>query len=96
MDFNTLDKESMMDIFFGWYTRTYMRYPLALYINLLQVSDWNYFHPENKSTVMKEIYYKQKYSQYFTSQDFSEALQVIRRFITENVNYKSTETLTLS
>jgi hypothetical protein len=90
MDFNTLDKELMMDIFFEWHTRIYMRYPIALYINLLQVSDWNYFHPENENTLIKEVYHKEKYSQYFTTHEFTKAIQVIRHFIRENIKYRTT------
>lgn len=89
MDFNTVDKESLMDIFFQWHTHTYKSYPIALYINLLQVSDWNDFQLENESKTMEHIYRGKKYSQYFTPKEFKSALEVMRYFIVENTRESS-------
>lgn len=86
-DFNPLNKDRMMNEFFGWYTNTYKTYPIALYVNLLQVSDWNYFQPENEMKLIDEVYYKEKHSEYLTRLEFNQAAQVMRRFISESLSH---------
>ena len=85
MDFNTLDKEFLTNIFYEWYIHTYKSNPIGLYINLLHISDWNDFHSENECKIMENMYRGQKYSQYFTVEDFRKGLVVIRHFIADNV-----------
>lgn len=91
MDNNTLDKDTMMENFFKWYTHTYKMYPLTLYINLIQLSDWNYFHPENEMKLIDDIYYKEKYSEYFTLEEFTRAIRVMRYYISINTPHSGTE-----
>lgn len=90
-DLNRLDKDHMMEEFFGWYTNAYKTYPIALYVNLLQVSDWNYFHPENETKLIDEVYYKDKYSEYFKRQEFLQATEVMRQFISEATSHSNTQ-----
>ena len=92
-DLNLLNKDRMIEEFFGWYTNTYKTYPIALYVNLLQVSDWNYFQPENEMTLIDEVFYKEKYSEYFTRLEFNQALQVMRQFISETIARSNTRSL---
>lgn len=94
INYNKLDKDQMMKEFFGWYTHTYKTYPIGLYINLQQISDWNYFHPENQHKLIYEIYYKDKYYDYFTLQQFTKAIRIMRRFINENIIHTHTNTQT--
>jgi hypothetical protein len=84
MDYNLLNKELLMEKFFGWYMGQYKQNPIALYINLIGLSDWNLFHPERNRDLLEKVYYGDKYNEYFKKNEFDEVIVVMRKFLEDH------------
>jgi hypothetical protein len=69
------------DNFFGWFTGTYHTYPIALYINLLELSDWNLFQPEREQELVDDVYMKEGYKDYFSMKEFMECIKIMRLYL---------------
>lgn len=66
--------------FYQWYQENYHTRPICLYLNLLNLENWDMFYPENEDSLI--IYLKnQGYFEYFSKKEIGNCLSVVRKYL---------------
>jgi len=72
--------EEITSKFYDWYLSQYKTRPICLFINLMNLENWDLFLPENENDLIETLR-QEGYLEYFPVLEISGCVKVLRKYL---------------